>query len=229
VPFSASLLSRCNTEAHHFCLAYLEVSRPADPTAGQAAGGVTAGARPSQRLLFAPNHMWLDVAEDATCHVGLDAFAARILGRVDRVRFGSSSGLRRPALRLELQHAEIGFTFPRRILITDCNAHLRTDPQPLASDPFGSGWLFSGLYLESLAGSAPLVAADESEAWMCRETERMQHFVHEELHEFESEPVGVTAQDGGTFAAGLARWLDRDALRRLQAQFFDSGQVWGAV
>lgn len=134
-----------------------------------------------ERLAYAPNHMWLDVAADGTCHVGVDAFAGRILGRVDGVRFLCSTGLRSPAVSLQVQQVNLVMLFPRRIVVTGCNADLRADPTPLADDPYGTGWLFSGLYIDDLAGTADLITGPQSVEWMHREFERMQTFVHDEL------------------------------------------------
>jgi glycine cleavage system H lipoate-binding protein len=240
VPSSDSLLSRCNTEAHHYCALFLQRARPGAKSApapvGSAASPEPAAPRPEvrwdprtdgdgmpdlpvpERLAYAPNHMWLDVAGDGTCHVGLDAFAGRVLGTVDRVRFLCSTGLRRPAVSLQVQQVDLAMLFPRRIVVTGCNAHLRADPSPLADDPYGAGWLFTGLYVGDLAGSADLITGRRSVEWMHREFERMQSFVHDEL-QYALPGGSPTAMDGGVFVAGLARHLEREALLRLYDAF----------
>ena len=240
VPSSDSMLSCCNTEAHHYCALFLQRARPGGKSAPAPAGSAVlperaepAGDAPRvradggdgvpdlpvpERLAYAPNHMWIDVAADDTCHVGLDAFAARILGHVDRVRFLCSTGLRHPAVSLQVQQVDLALVFPRRIVVTGCNAHLRVDPTPLADDPYGAGWLFAGLYVDDLAGTADLIPGSESVEWMRREFACMQTFVHDELQHVIS-GVGPTALDGGVFEAGLARRLDREALLRLYDAF----------
>src|SRR5207253_2648693 len=52
VPFSESQLSRCTSGGYRYCDSYLALARPRK------------GLEAPPDLLYAPNHMWLDAADD---------------------------------------------------------------------------------------------------------------------------------------------------------------------
>ena len=43
-------------------------------------------------LFYSPSHLWLDVGDDGLCHLGIDAFLARVVGSVERLVFLTPKG-----------------------------------------------------------------------------------------------------------------------------------------
>lgn len=176
-------------------------------------------------LSYSRNHMWVDVAEDGSCHVGMDAFLARVLGRVEREIFVSQRGLQRPTVVLTVGDVDLSLTFPNRVNIMSFNTLLRSTPDVMAQDPYGSGWFFEGTdpgYGDgsSLCGpGSGLLSGGEATTWMRQETDRMSGFVHELLsrrcHQGE-----MLMADGGVFSSNLAQYLDREELLQLFNLFF---------
>jgi len=202
VPWSEAGVSKCGSGAFRYCDLYLDVTdagahrgMPLDPD----------GALPVPAdLLYAPNHMWLNLAEDGVCHVGIDALFSRLLGQVERVDFltqpGSGPGKRQPAAVLRAGGRDWQVAFPREMNITACNLMLRTQPERLAKDPYGRGWLFAG----TGADTANLMTAAQAEAWMQADVGR--------LNEFVQRASGCYA-DGGLIETGaLAQLRREDAL-----------------
>ena len=82
VPWSEASLTMCGHDGHRFCEHV--------PGRGRGFGGTRSRARVRSPdvdgsavpgwLFFSPNHMWMDVGDDGLCHVGLDAFLARVVG-----------------------------------------------------------------------------------------------------------------------------------------------------
>ncbi|MCK4304760.1 MAG: hypothetical protein KAY24_11035, partial [Candidatus Eisenbacteria sp.] len=150
IPYNDDLLSRCNSDAHRYCQLYLQRSHPECPErrsdgASKRPADPAAQAIPlPERLAYARNHMWLDVSEDGSCHVGVDAFLTRVLGAVERESFVSEKGFHRPAVVLRVGGVDLLLTFPLRMNITQCNTLLRSKPERLVEDPYGAGWLFEG-------------------------------------------------------------------------------------
>jgi glycine cleavage system H lipoate-binding protein len=216
IPYSDSLASRCNGEAHRYCPLYLQRAHPA----GRRRPGASITVPP--HLLYSCNHMWVDVASDSSCHLGVDALVARVLGRVEGVRFLSDRDARRPTVCLQLPEADLWMEFPRRIEVTAANAHLRVDPQPVVTDPYRTGWLYAGVAttngLETLSGDHPLRRGAEASDWMSREVERLSLFAREQgSRTLDGKPL---ATDGGDWIAGMAQHLDREQLLRLYHSFF---------
>jgi glycine cleavage system H protein len=219
IPRNDALLSRCRSEAHRYCALYLrrmhadsEVDVP-------------------ERLAFAPNHMWVDVAADGTCHVGLDAFFSRVAGSVERVSL-MSMGLQRPTAVVTLHGVDLTFVFPNAMLIRDSNVHLRVEPQRLTEDPYGEGWLFAGQDLASrtrdrgASAGAGLRRGAAAAEWMQAETRRMSGFARDVLGARAGGSDGAFAADGGAFAQHLAQQLDRDGLLDLYNRFFTPQRDW---
>jgi glycine cleavage system H lipoate-binding protein len=165
--------------------------------------------------------MWIDIAHDGSCHIGADAFVSRILGRIDRVRFLTGRGLQWPVASIEVRQTDLRLEFPRRIQITGSNVHLRLDPAALVDDPYGSGWLYSGVAspqdLNESAGEPELVRGNQVPAWMRREAERLDRFVRDHLT---PDRTGLTAADGGSVVPGVAMHLNHEDLVDLFEAFF---------
>jgi glycine cleavage system H lipoate-binding protein len=177
-------------------------------------------------LKYAPNHMWLDMAEDGYCHVGIDALLAKVLNHVDRIGFLTTRGEQRPAAVLSVGGIDLQVLFPNPIRITATNTYLRANPAKLTSDPYRLGWLFEGV----AAGDDPATATsgllDGGEAatrWMTGEVDRLSRHVHELT--CGSQEHGLMA-DGGSFAPDLLQHLDRARTLDLFHAFFSPSVEW---
>jgi glycine cleavage system H lipoate-binding protein len=215
VPWSETAVSRCGSGAYRYCDLYLEMSAAsAQRGSGQDAYGDEDLPIPPA-LKYTANHMWLDVAEDGVCHVGLDALYARLLGPVEAIEFltqpgtsGAAGGVAagsQPGAVLRVDGHDWQVAFPRPMHVTACNLVLRSDPSRLTSDPYGRGWMFMGTGVDA----AQLRTGAEAAAWMQDESRR--------LNEFVQARSGCYA-DGGVFESGLLATLPRrDALSLFNA------------
>jgi glycine cleavage system H lipoate-binding protein len=203
VPYSESLISRCGNDSFRYCELYLAMAHPSNP--GEQVDGVAL----PQWLRYTKNHMWLDVTEDGVCHAGIDAFLSRALGKVDRISYVWQKGARRPAAVLTVNGIDLEVTFPNALMLTGCNLYLRADPSRLATDPYTAGWLFEGTPLDDT--SVGLVDGETACDWMHGEQRRMNEFLQQQ--------TGCSA-DGGMFASGLPRMLDREQTLTLFHEFF---------
>jgi len=203
IPFSESQLSSCTTDGYRYCESYLTLARPHGAMA------------PSAELLYSPNHFWLAVEESGLCHVGIDAFLAEFVGKVDEITFVTTHGTQRPVIAINVHGVEWPLAFPNPMLIQKVNSHLRGDPSRLTSDPYGSGWLFYGWELPRQT-RAGLISGPPAGAWQSEEEERMAREVHETLQ---------LNCDGGRPVRGVGQLLSRQQLVCLMQNFF-SDRTW---
>ncbi len=208
VPYSESLISRCGTDSHRYCELYLAMAHPEAPDGEAEAIVVPEG------LQFSANHMWLDVTEEGVCHAGIDAFLSRALGKIDRITYVGGAGRRRPKAVLTAAGCDLEMAFPNEMMVTASNLYLRADPARLAAEPYAGGLLFEGEPLEGT--TRDLLEGAEAREWMESEERRMNEFVQQQLSS-EGAPL---AADGGLFAAGVARRLDRERMLTLFDEFF---------
>jgi glycine cleavage system H lipoate-binding protein len=241
IPYSDSLLSRCGNENHRYCDLYLGLARPAE--AGEAAGapapgpaeGEDSNQEPSvdgvsvpSKMAFSPNHMWLDVGEDGSCHIGVDGFFARVIGQVDRISSIVAKGVARPSAIVSVNGIDLQMIFPNPVRITRSNACLRANPERLVTHPYSLGWLFEGEL--DRAGSeeepgAGLMRGKTAVEWMRLEMERMARFIHDRCT-----ITGALGEnlmmDGGTLRMGLAAHLNREEIFVLFNEFFAFYTSW---
>lgn len=213
VPWSEAAVSKCGSGAFHFCDSYLEVTeagsrRTIDPTADLCDELPT----PAE-LHYSSNHMWLHRTDEGLCHVGIDAFCARMLGRVERVDFLTTPGAagrtrHLPSVVLSAGGHDWQIVFPRAMTITSCNLALRRYPERLTTDPYGRGWLFSGTGVDTDG----LVTGDDAAQWTRTQTVRLNEFVQRQSG------AGMLA-DGGMFDAGLLCKLVREDGLQLYIDF----------
>jgi glycine cleavage system H lipoate-binding protein len=179
-----------------------------------------------RRLAYAGNHLWLDLREDDTCHIGVDAFLARTLGSVEMVEFVQARGTCRPTAVLTARGTDVRLVFPNAIHVLRANPALRAQPSRVVNDPYGGGWIFSGREICSGAssdagGSARfgLRTGDDAVAWMHAEIGRLDRFVHATAGR--PGPDGLPlSNDGGSPVPGVAGALSRADRLELVDEFF---------
>lgn len=172
VPPSKTSRPRCARDAYFYCALYLDAAGP------EAAGPeqVVDGIRVPERLLYSPNHMWMDLREDGRCHLGIDGFLARTLGCVEQVSFLADAGVGRPAAVLTARGVDLQVIFPHAISMVAANCYLRADPGRLARFPYSLGWLFEGCEEPPAPVRADLIDGRDAPAWIAREVERMRQY-----------------------------------------------------
>ena len=227
VPYSEASLSRCGSGGHEYCSLYLNFAQPglANPHAGDERDPVVEGVRVPRRLFYSPNHMWLDVREDGSCHVGVDGLLARALKSVAGVTYATLKGVKRPSAALTLDGVTWPVTFPNPMLISGANLYLRRHPEKLVEDPYGEGWLFEGWEAPSAKVREGLLNGTQAAAWMAQEVQRLNEFVHACAVRSE-QSLGPLMNDGGAAVAGLAGQLQREELLRLLNEFFAPHAAW---
>ena len=235
IPRTLLAVSRCIGDSHRYCEFFLERACPRPPLDAGGRGAPrdwpplgASGIPIPPGVALAPNHMWLDVGSDGSCHVGVDAFLVRVLGGVDDVTFLSACGPGSPSLVLTVAGTTLPLVFPQPIDITGVNGTLRRHPGDLTSDPYGCGWLYEGrpLRLPGRTGvdtrTVGLLRAPDTETWMASEVERLSRLVHTILSR-RSGHLGPMSADGGTVSEALAQHLERAELLEVFSLFFTGG------
>lgn len=230
IPALAMLPSRCGTDAYRHCALYRD--RAGAGGGAAVARAVRSSARPAGTvegiavpfdLGYTANHLWVDRGDDGTCTVGVDAFLVRVIGSADRVTFVSQWPGEQPFAVLSVADLELPLAFPYPLARTVINYALRVEPERLADDPYGSGWLFEGWWAGERAPdpafACGLVTGSGAVAWMQHEVARLSTQIHEQLGARAAQGPRVAA-DGGIFAAGVARALRREDALHLFSGFF---------
>lgn len=225
VPWSSSPELRCGHGGHRYCELFEAASgataaASAPPGAADAAVHDVEGVPMPGWLLYAPNHLWLDPGDDGVCHVGIDAFVARLVGAFEQLAFLTLKGSQRPAVVLTVRGVDLTLVFPEALAIVGANTRLRSSLDRLAADPYGLGWLFEARrpaeQRPARRSGDPLRSGPAARRWMAGELRRVTELVHAGL----SRRPERLAADGGRFSADLLAHLDREEILRLFAELF---------
>jgi glycine cleavage system H lipoate-binding protein len=228
IPYSEALTSCCLTEGYRYCDLYVSWAEP--ERALRIASGAGAVEVPPH-LAFSPNHMWLDLREDGTWHMGLDGFFAKIAGEVEKVSPLETCGACLPAAAVTVGGVDVPIVFPGRLHLGGVNPGLRIDPLPITRDPYGRGWIFQGREPLASAGADrdagldQLLAGGAALEWMRGESERIVLYVRDRLWR-PSLSGAPLVNDGGIVAGPIARHLDREDRLQLFNAFFSPRAVW---
>ncbi len=230
VPYSDPSISRCGTSTHRYCELFLMISHPTlqtfhdvyPPTIDSDDGGpwIIDSIQITGWHSYSLNHMWLETDDEGICHIGIDPFFAKVIGKLDRLTFASTSGFQNPSIVMTVNGVEFPVVFPSRINITSTNSHLRADPNRVLTDPYTFGWLFEGTEIKNHGDSGVkhgLIHGTSTRTWMQKETRRLSGFVHEKLSR-DSE-YSLLA-DGGAPSDELTRSLTKEELLVLFNEFF---------
>ncbi len=235
VPYSDPSLSRCGTSSHRYCELFLIISHPNlltlhevdAPTLDSEDDGpwIIDGIQTTGWHFYSANHMWADVDEEGTCHVGIDPFFAKVLGSVDKLSFATTFGDHHPGVVITVNNIDFPMVFPNRINITATNSHLRAEPNRLVSDPYTFGWLFEGTALREASiaktshrGTA-VVHGKKAREWMRNETRRLSDFLHSKFTDFDDGGMRLMA-DGGLFSGDIIKHMSKTQALLLYSEFF---------
>ena len=218
VPYSESTLMRCGHAGYQYCDVYLAFQHRR-PQPGECVDGIDL----PLRLQYTANHMWLDIADDGTWRIGVDALLTHALGDVQHVTFLTQGGLQRPTIVLTAAGTDVHIAFPHVMPLAACNVYLRADPSRLSAAPYTHGWLFRGdTPPQRLDG---LISGTEARRWMSGELDRVAAFAHTRLNEV---APGMPA-DGGTPESGFLQLLPHESRLRFIADFFTVNASSGAA
>ena len=232
VPWSESEDLRCAHDGHRFCVLFLAAAGaaargpalPAPDYPEEAETAVVDGIPVPGWLFYADNHMWLDQGDDGLCHVGVDAFLARLVGKVERLTFLTVKGDVRPAVVLTVRGVDLTLVFARPLPLVAANTRLRSGLEHLTADPYGLGWLFTARWDEGRRRrpEPPLTAGlrrgRAAREWMASEVRRLSTVVHERFVPRQS-GMALPA-DGGDPAPGFLKHLEHEDVLQLFAAFF---------
>ena len=165
-------------------------------------------------------HAWARPLQEGTLRAGADSLVARALGAVSRVLL-PSPGERVEAgstlFRLELNGRAISIPCPVSGRVSAVNANLKKEPELVARDPYGRGWICSLEQSPPERIPASLRLGQRAGLWLEREVARFQEFMFIRLTL--DSGLGATSQDGGLPMPGLLALSDSATLSAFEQEF----------
>jgi glycine cleavage system H protein len=173
------------------------------------------GFRVPMRLRYHPGHTWILRERKNLVRVGIDEFAAVLMGKIARVE------LPRPGLWIRQGQKIFSFyrdgekaelLSPTEGEVVEVNDEALRDPAVLRTDPYGSGWLLVVHSPDGETVNRNLVPRNLVREWMREAVER--------LYRKQPQLAGMVAADGGRPVEDLFSALPGESWKALTEEFF---------
>lgn len=160
-------------------------------------------------MYYLPNHIWLKYEEDHA-KVGIDDFAARIIGKINRIQLAEKSRINRTeqCWGLSSSHGDVFMKLGVDADVIERNSALKDDPSVINSDPYNKGWL---LKIKMPSGFDQLTKGSTASMWLEKE--------YEKLHQDLELSSGITITDGGELIENINEQINADEWRFLISKF----------
>jgi glycine cleavage system H lipoate-binding protein len=166
-------------------------------------------------LLFHRGHAWARPEASGTVAIGLNDFAAHLVGPVSRIALpsvGTRIGQGEQAWRIVGDDGRaVEMLAPVDGAVVEVNAALAEHPELALTDPFGRGWLMKVQPNRLRANLTGLLSGQPARRWMQDVAAGLQTRI--------APGMGALAQDGGAPMPGIARMLDAEHWNDVASEF----------
>mgnify|MGYP006267050667 CR=1 FL=1 len=181
--------------------------------AGMAAPRI-AGFRMVPDAAYHPGHTWARHIRHGVAQVGVDDFAARLIGKPDRVELpavGTQVRAGRPVMTLERKGRRIPVVAPVTGIVSAVNRAAQMKPGDLVADPYAS-WLVEVKSAELSYDFRALMSGEMARRFFDEAAAA--------LHAYFAPPnMALAAADGGVALDGIGDQLDEATWDRVRSRF----------
>jgi len=166
-------------------------------------------------LLYHAGHTWALAESPTLMRVGLDQFASRLIGRIERIvmpRRGQWIRQGQTIFAFQRKGSTARMVSPIEGTVVDVNDAVLREPALALRDPFGSGWLLSVQSPDAKTNFKNLIGGGMVRRWMEDAAAR--------LREKAQIPAIALAQDGGIAVDDITRYLPEESWEEVTSEFF---------
>jgi len=166
---------------------------------------------------FHPGHTWAIDEGRQNARIGIDSFAANLLGKIDRVEVvGVNRWVRQgqKLMTVTSGNTSVDLLSPAEGIVMSVNPEVVSDPNLVVSDPYKNGWIATIKSPDLSTNMRNLVTGPLVAPWMQNTLGRLSTMA---TQSGASVPV---AADGGVPVSGLLVRLDPVLQRRVIREFF---------
>ncbi len=204
----SSLDSLCETTSFPECAVYNEYSHTAEGKESHRGFSIKSG------YYYHPKHVWVAPTAENRCEarVGIDDFASRLTGRIDRVSMpGAEMPVKENSVCFLLHSGRrtARLAAPADGILKAANPRVIENPSLINEDPYGEGWIFTIRLKEDAVNG--LYHGNVARKWFESEVERLQRVFSSDL--------GMTATDGGEALTDISARLNDAQWGKIISQF----------
>jgi len=177
--------------------------------------GLVGGFNVPDNLRYHPGHTWALSESPSLVRVGMDDFASKLIGKVDRLALPQRGQWIRQGQKIATifrDGAAVDMVSPIEGSVADVNDNVAVDPQLAQKDPYGEGWLVTVQSPDAKTNFRNLIGGAMARWWTEESAGRLQRKV----------PMfaGALAQDGGVAVGNLAEQIPDKEWASITKEFF---------
>lgn len=175
------------------------------------------GFKVMDNLRYHPGHTWAVSETPELARVGLDDFAAKLAGKIEKIILPNRGAWIRQGQKIvAVQHggATVEMVSPVEGSVVDINEAVMNDPTLAHRDPYGEGWLFTVNSPDMKTNFRNLLGGSMARQWMEEAAARLRQMV--------AMPATATvyAQDGGVAIDNAIEELPKEKWEKVTKEFF---------
>lgn len=178
---------------------------------------VAAGVVLPDNLSYHPGHTWAADMGNGRVRIGLDEFAASLLGPIQRLDVPQRGRWFRQGEKgwtVITERGEVPMLAPAEGEIVAINEKALSGPENVSRDPYGTGWLLEIFSPDTQVSFRNLLNGTLASRWMEECMGELRHMV--------SPMASATALDGGRISPQLGTELPPETWREATRKFFRS-------
>jgi glycine cleavage system H protein len=168
-----------------------------------------------EEMAYHPGHGWALRERRNLVRVGVDEFAAALIGRAEKIEIPKPGQWVRQGQKVWSFYREgekTEMVSPTEGEVVEINADVLRDPSLLRTDPYGKGWLATLHVPDEENTARNMVPAHSVRSWMRESVER--------LYSLQPRLAGAVAADGGRPADDLLAGMPNADWKKTTAEFF---------
>lgn len=165
-----------------------------------------------ENLFYHDGHTWLSPVSSKVVKLGIDDFAVKLLGDIEKIQLPSiNSKVKKNESLLKIFSGRSRFKLKSAISgeIVEVNSAVQRDPKLILRDPYGAGWI-AKIRIEN-DGVNQLIKGNDAERWFMKEWDRLHYLLTEE--------AGLTFADGGEITTKELKKVDGIKWEKIVKEF----------
>jgi len=179
------------------------------------APSLVGGFQVPEKLRYHPGHTWALSESPSLVRVGMDEFASKLTGKIERITLPQRGQWVRQGQKIWTLHRDgtsVDMVSPIEGSVADINDAAIRDPEFARKDPYGEGWLVTVQSPDAKTNFRNLLSGALARWWTEESASRLQRRMPMAL--------GALAQDGGAAIDNLAVQIPDKDWATLAKEFF---------
>jgi glycine cleavage system H protein len=179
------------------------------------APSLVGGFQVPEKLRFHPGHSWALSESPSLVRIGMDQFASKLAGKVERIALPKRGQWIRQGQKVWTLHRDgtsVDMVSPIEGSVADINEAVVQNPELARTDPYGEGWLVTVQSPDAKTNFRNLLGGALARWWTEESASRLQRLI--------PMPAGALAQNGGVAVDSLADQIPDKDWAAITKEFF---------